>query len=543
MSHKHLPWRPSPAAKPAFLASTASSPQSLAAVQGATSAFASRPATTTNTVKQLRNQYETTSASSQPERRRGRSPGKHNETATVTYTPQRSPSRGRHLSPEDAFVAGARSAVSSSNSSPPPSAPLAQASSVIAARLASTSPSPKRDQDRVSPPKRTDLPHEIRRADSARPAAITASVRSAAPSSRSSQSNIQSTKSSSPAVNVDFDNLPQLLPTSPVPIPGRQAHASELIENSLQVYEPKFLSSTPRMARTMSDRPRPSSQDSRGSLGSLAQPRPIRPRPPPPAPRSRGETPHSPLQQSPISTQQLQGLTRDEIINRMADAMVASSLASARTPSPSKQSRHHLGRRRSVSAHHPPRKPAVDETKLSSHYKAPRAMKQTLRKSSPEHEDDGVEVIKRGRRHLMRKHPNMHHEGDRKRWRDKVTEAERKRYEGVFAANRGLLLIPVGRKASPSRLADPNSECNQVLNVIVRDIWERSRLPGSILEQIYDLVAPEEPMYLNREQFVVGLWLIDQKLKGRKLPVRVSESVWASVRHSHGIRVSSKTMQ
>lgn len=544
MSHKHLPWRPSPAAKPPLLASTASPPQSLAAVQGAATAFASRPAAiTTNTVKQLRNQYEAASAS-QPERRRGRSPGKHNETATVSSTPQRSHSRGRHLSPEDAFLAGARSAVSSSlSSSPPSSAPLTHTSSMIAARLASTSPSPKRGQDRVSPPKRTDLPRDIRRADSARPAAITASVRPVAPSPRLSQSNVQSAKSSSMAVNVDFDNLPQLLPTSPISIPGRQAHTSELIEHSPQVYEPKSLISGQRMAKTTSDRPRTSSQDSRGPPGNLAQPRPIRPRPPPPAPRSRGETPHSPLQQSPISTQQLQGLTRDEIINRMADAMVASSLASARTPSPSKQSRQHLGGRRSVSAHHPSRKPAVDEMKLSSHHKAPRTMKQTLRKSSPEHEDDGVEVIKRGRRHLMRKHPNMHHEGDRKRWRDKVTETERKRYEGVFAANRGLFLTPVGRKTSPSRLVDPNSECNKVVNVIVRDIWDRSRLPGSTLEQIYDLVAPEEPMHLNREQFVVGLWLIDQKLKGRKLPVRVSESVWASVRHSQGIRVSSKTMQ
>lgn len=170
-------------------------------------------------------------------------------------------------------------------------------------------------------------------------------------------------------------------------------------------------------------------------------------------------------------------------------------------------------------------------------------MKQTLRKASPEDEDENVEVMKRGRRHLMRKHPNMHHEGDRKRWRDKVTESERKRYEGVFAANRGLLLKPADRKTSPSRLIDPHSESNQVVNLVVRDIWDRSRLPLQVLEQIYDLVAPGEPMHLNREQFVVGLWLIDQKLKGRKLPVRVSESVWASVRHSQGIRVSSKTMQ
>lgn len=42
---------------------------------------------------------------------------------------------------------------------------------------------------------------------------------------------------------------------------------------------------------------------------------------------------------------------------------------------------------------------------------------------------------------------------------------------------------------------------------------------------------------LNKEQFVVGLWLIDQRLKGRKLPIRVSETVWASVKGLQGIKV------
>ena len=84
---------------------------------------------------------------------------------------------------------------------------------------------------------------------------------------------------------------------------------------------------------------------------------------------------------------------------------------------------------------------------------------------------------------------------------------------------------------------DPNAESNQVANIVVRDIWERSRLSAHILEQIYDLVAPDESKRLNREQFVIGLWLIDQKLKGRKLPIRVSDSVWASVRHTHGLNM------
>ena len=81
-----------------------------------------------------------------------------------------------------------------------------------------------------------------------------------------------------------------------------------------------------------------------------------------------------------------------------------------------------------------------------------------------------------------------------------------------------------------------------VLNVVVQDIWERSRLPRDMLEEIWDLVAEEGDRSLTREQFVVGLWLIDQRLKGRKLPVKVSVSVWSSVRHLQGVKISSKPL-
>lgn len=113
--------------------------------------------------------------------------------------------------------------------------------------------------------------------------------------------------------------------------------------------------------------------------------------------------------------------------------------------------------------------------------------------------------------------------GDRKRWRDAVTERERKRYEALFASNRGLLL--------PSALA------NSISPLVVRDLWTRSRLPIPELEYIWNLVAVHGDRCLNKEEFVVGLWLIDQRLKGRKLPVKVSETVWASVRGLQGIKV------
>ncbi|KIW64443.1 hypothetical protein PV04_09375 [Phialophora macrospora] len=167
-------------------------------------------------------------------------------------------------------------------------------------------------------------------------------------------------------------------------------------------------------------------------------------------------------------------------------------------------------------------------------------MRQTLR-SSPER-DVPFDEKKRGRKH-WRRHPNMHHEGDRRRWRDKVTERERKRYEGVWAANRGLLLDYDLDNFNLEHRRDGTPASDLVINVVARDIWERSRLPRDVLEEIWDLVAQPDIKTLNREEFVVGLWLIDQRLKGRKLPVKVSQSVWSSVRHPQGVKVSSKPLQ
>jgi hypothetical protein len=137
----------------------------------------------------------------------------------------------------------------------------------------------------------------------------------------------------------------------------------------------------------------------------------------------------------------------------------------------------------------------------------------------------------------------MHHEGDRRRWRDKVTERERKRYEGVWAANRGLLLDYDLDDFELEHRTDGTPAMDLVVNAVTREIWERSRLPGDVLEEIWDLVGQPGLKALSREEFVVGLWLIDQRLKGRKLPVKVSQSVWSSVRHTIGVKISSKALQ
>ncbi|PZD39140.1 EH domain containing protein [Pyrenophora tritici-repentis] len=163
-------------------------------------------------------------------------------------------------------------------------------------------------------------------------------------------------------------------------------------------------------------------------------------------------------------------------------------------------------------------------------------MRTTMRKepSSSDDEDSKVDKYKKKGTRIMgikgRKHPNKHHEGTRRRWRDQITERERKRYEGVWAANKGLYLPP-----SASTLPDDDPSAD-VLNLCVQEIWTRSRLPTHVLEEVWDLVDSRGVGRLSRYEFVVGLWLIDQRLKGRKLPIKVSDSVWESAR-GVGIKV------
>ena len=136
------------------------------------------------------------------------------------------------------------------------------------------------------------------------------------------------------------------------------------------------------------------------------------------------------------------------------------------------------------------------------------------------------EDSRKHRNHRVRKHPNKHHEGDRKRYRNQVTERERKRYEGVWAANRGVLM--------------PSDSPNSVINIVVRELWKRSRLPDDVLEEVWDLVDNQGIGRLERDEFVVGMFLIDQRLKGNKLPFKVSDSIWSSVRRLNGVNVPIK---
>ena len=204
----------------------------------------------------------------------------------------------------------------------------------------------------------------------------------------------------------------------------------------------------------------------------------------------------------------------------LANAIVASSLASSRASSPTKPAPP-LPRRHSKQ-YFLFRQNHQTQDQLPSRTPSPaKGMRQTMR--APARSDDEDDLHKRSH-HPFKKHPNKHHEGDRKRWRDQITERERKRYEGVWAVNRGLLL-------------QPDEPQDAVCNLVVRDLWRRSNLSNNVLGELWDLVDSEGAGRLSKDEFVVGMWLIDQCLRGRKLPVRVSDSVWASVRRLDGIKV------
>jgi len=227
-------------------------------------------------------------------------------------------------------------------------------------------------------------------------------------------------------------------------------------------------------------------------------------------------------------------LTEDSLAN----AIVASSLASSRAPSPAKANAPPLPTRHAkpqLFRHHNHHQQDLLDSRTPSPAKG---MRHTMRgPSRPDDDNDsGSGAHRQGRKNPLKKHPNKHHEGDRKRWRDEVTERERKRYEGVWAANKGLYISDYGTGRTFFQPPATDAAKLRVLNVVVRDIWSRSRLSLNVLEEVWDLVDNQAIGMLAREEFVVGMWLIDQRLKGRKLPFKVSESVWASVRRLSGIK-------
>ncbi|PVI05213.1 hypothetical protein DM02DRAFT_610812 [Periconia macrospinosa] len=221
----------------------------------------------------------------------------------------------------------------------------------------------------------------------------------------------------------------------------------------------------------------------------------------------------------------------------LSNAIVGAALASSRnvSPSPAKMATPDFARKQHHHLHSPfHRSPSPPKPQPTG------KLRSTMRKEPSSSSDEETDKYKRKGTRIMgmgRKHPNKHHEGTRKRWRDQITERERKRYEGVWAANKGIFVQHIPSH-SPSRALDDDPLLD-VSNLVVKELWMRSRLPEHELEEVWDLVDARGIGRLRKEEFVVGMWLIDQRLKGRKLPARVSESVWGSVRGA-GVKIRVK---
>lgn len=248
---------------------------------------------------------------------------------------------------------------------------------------------------------------------------------------------------------------------------------------------------------------------------------------PPRSASARPVTPAFSVRQNNTGSSQL-------AIGSLSEAMMAGSLASARhTPVPAAGTRS------------PPPVPPSRRTggarKAASRAPSPHQMKKTLRDHRPKSDDEDARRPhhKKG---LINSKKHTHHEGSRRRWREEITERERKRYEAVWASNRGLFLVPASgsdpEHSNPQARDRSHEELSEhVASVVVRDIWSRSRLPGPELAEVWDLVyglgqdgGPRVAAALGKGEFVVGTWLIDQRLRGRKIPPRVSDSVWSSAK-------------
>ncbi|CAI6332251.1 unnamed protein product [Periconia digitata] len=221
----------------------------------------------------------------------------------------------------------------------------------------------------------------------------------------------------------------------------------------------------------------------------------------------------------------------------LSNAIVGAALASSRnaSPSPAKLATPDFGRKQHHHHHSPfHRSPSPPKPQPTG------KLRSTMRRdpSSSDEEEETDRYKRKGTRimGMGRKHPNKHHEGTRKRWRDQITDRERKRYEGVWAANKGLFISDTPTRSPPGVSDDPLLD---VSGLVVKEIWMRSRLPDHELGEVWDLVDARGLGRLRKEEFVVGMWLIDQRLKGRKLPARVSDSVWGSVRGA-GVKIRVK---
>ncbi|VEU22270.1 DEKNAAC103280, partial [Brettanomyces naardenensis] len=132
-----------------------------------------------------------------------------------------------------------------------------------------------------------------------------------------------------------------------------------------------------------------------------------------------------------------------------------------------------------------------------------------------------------------------------------VEENEKKLYSAVWAANKGVYCDKNVALQEDATIRDFVRDLSneRIHGLIVREIWKRSRLADLVLAKIWSLLMDHrkqlyvraEPdgqdlnseqfddITLTEEEFIVGMWLIDQCLYGRKLPKVIGDEVWKSV--------------
>ncbi|CAM1510379.1 Fc.00g007140.m01.CDS01 [Cosmosporella sp. VM-42] len=318
-------------------------------------------------------------------------------------------------------------------------------------------------------------------------------------------------------------------PTPPKPRGSTKPVVKKSSTDQGHVVKPKPKDIKPQISGQRTSTPARRRTETSGSVSSddtfvsaSSAPSPGRPSPPP-QPRNMQPSvslPASPTREAktrntaptpprPRRTRPTNSSTSNLPLDSLTNAIMAGSLASSRlTP-------HNTGG--SLSA--PP---------LPKRQKSPRLM-QTLRQPA---KMSGDEADKHKKGHIskkLNKGKHSHHEGSRRKWREEITPRERKRYEAVWASNRGVLVDYHDRSLGAS-----GEVPEYVVNIVVREIWKRSRLPMDELAEVWDLVDRQGRGMLGRQEFVVGMWLVDQRLRGRKIPAKVSDSVWGS---ANGMKV------
>ncbi|KAG0256028.1 Increased rDNA silencing protein [Mortierella polycephala] len=92
---------------------------------------------------------------------------------------------------------------------------------------------------------------------------------------------------------------------------------------------------------------------------------------------------------------------------------------------------------------------------------------------------------------------------------------------------------PVGIKSDVRRRYETlfRSVCSgdYIEGAKVHSIYVRSRLDSRTLAQIWDLVDVDNAGRLSREQFCMGLYLIDERLASGLIPLEVSDELWVSI--------------